>query len=115
MPLSVWKGRALGPAAPRNQPAKPGLPAPEEDPTSLTRTRRLADCSRRVAPPAWPTGGGVFLSAGPWAWMGRLMGRGALSPEGREGPRPSAARTMGSLVSGTVVVVGSVLTVVGAA
>src|SRR5581483_7309480 len=115
MPLSVLNGSGAPPGAPRNQPANPGLPAPEVEPTSLTSTWKLPHCSRRVAPHAWPTGSGVFFSAGPRAWISSLMVVAELRPKGSAGPRPSAPSTMASLVRVTVVVVDSSVVVVGAA
>src|SRR5436305_6952041 len=114
MTLSVLNGSVVAAGAPRYQPAKPGRPAPAVETTSLTRIWRLAHWSRRVAPQGWAAGSGVFLSAGPSAWINMLMVRAACVPNGTAAPSPSAARTIASFVSGTVVVVASVDVVVGA-
>src|SRR5258708_35875602 len=98
MPLWALNGRGAPPGAPRNQPANPGLPAPEVAPTSLTSAWKLPHCSRRVAPQAWPTGRSVFLSAGPSAWMNSLMVVAAVRAKGRAEPRPSAAAAVAAVV-----------------
>src|SRR5688500_445166 len=114
MPFSVFRssGAALG--GPRNQPAKPGLPAPDAEVTSLTSTWKLAQWRRRVAPQAVPAGRGVFFSGWPSASMNSRMVLAELLPN-LMAPTPSAARTILSFVRTAVVVVGAVDVVVGAA
>jgi hypothetical protein len=111
MPFSVLKSSGAPVVAPRNQPPKPGLPAPDDDPTSLTRTWKLPHCSRRVAAQAVPTGSCWFFSGCPSACMNRAMVWAAFVPNFNT-PTPSPERMMASLVSGAVVVVGEVDSVV---